>query len=117
MKTMYRLSRQGGISYPSLKTYYEASQLSDLVRLLNHEEKADWIKMAHSTIFPNQQLDIFWNSRHSKQTSVKKLPFIFPILTVWSLLKNLLAPLQSPLSTFLGQAWFLPGDHHNSFPI
>lgn len=57
---LYRQTRQGGIGFPDLKAYYEATQLANLVKLSDSAEISDWSLIERPAALLYTLVELMW---------------------------------------------------------
>lgn len=115
--TLIRPTQSGGINYPDLQTYYEASLLSSLSKMLDHHDMLDWIHIENSYTSPHSLLETIWSFSPGRPSCYMANPFLLATLATWDAVRNRLVSTVSPLSTYLGQSWFTPALHPSTFSL
>lgn len=74
--TMSKPLKLGGTAYPRLSLNSEASQLSNLIRMLQRDEAADWIYIAQASVLPRSLRGLIWNKTVEKSDLSLNNPFL-----------------------------------------
>lgn len=101
-------SSRGGFGHSDLNFYYAVAQLRAIYFLLKVVTPPVWVHIEESYPKPFLLKDVIWNTHKFWPSSVGCNPFLLLTLKIWDQYRGLLAPVPSPVSSFLGQEWFPP---------
>lgn len=114
---LIRPSRSGVLDYPDLQSYYQASLLSMLSKMLDTHDTLDWIYIESYYVTPNTLQETIWSLPTYRQSPSETNPFLNATLKIWDLTHRRLVNLTSLLSTYLRQHWFAPALRAPSFHV
>lgn len=108
-------SSLGGFALPDLRFYYLAAQVRPIYSFLIADSTEGWRLCEQTAVTPYAIRDVIWCGKADRPPEAVTNPFLACTLKSWDCCRNTLAPGISPMSSFLGQRWFLPAWTPGSF--
>lgn len=105
----------GGFGLLDLRFYYLAAQVWPIYSFLTSDSLDGWRFCEQRAVAPCAIQDVIWCNRSERPDGVDSNPYLALSLRVWDFCRKILAPGTSPMSSFLGQKWFLPTRAPGSF--
>lgn len=99
----------GGLQVLDLCLYYEAANLSNLVRALSRDVDFQWKDIEQNYTMPNTLEETIWSNDKKQLKKLNGLEGLFTMITIWNRKRTKLVDGQLPLSIFTNQTWLLPG--------